>query len=259
VDARETVLTTADHDQPVRQVLLAADGAWLVSVSEGGKVVVVERESGRFVRVLRDVCDTVLGAAVSDDGETIAIAGGDLLVHVFSGEMKQHTLRGAHGAFQAIAISPDARRLVAGSSGGAIYLWDLETGERQFRLTEPGASVVTVGFDASGEQIVALDANGQVSLWDLGNGAPRRRSFDPNVSEIREIAIDPDGRWLVCGGREAISVIDMTRREPVCQAIERDPSDPATPHMIAVSADRRAIAIGRADGRVRVIAVPRSR
>jgi WD40 repeat protein len=227
-----------------------------VTVSEDGKVVIVERDDGRFVRLMRDVCSTLLDAAVSDDGEMIAVACDDLLVRVYRDDDVRHTLRSSRGAFQAIAFSPDRRRLVGGSQGGAIYIWDLETGERLHGIVDAGASIRTVGFDASGNRIIALDESGRVSVWDLDEQPIRRRAFDPGVDGLGDIAIDPDGHRLICVGSREIAVFDLATLERIGEPMDVIESDPRTPGMVTTSPDGGLIALGRADGRVRVVVGP---
>jgi WD40 repeat protein len=82
---------------------------------------------------------------------------------------------GRSDPYTAIAVSPDGRRVVAGTSSGTIHLWDLPAGEwdrsRLSWQTGQLGLVTALAFSPDGSRFVSGADDGTVIIWD-----PRRRA-----------------------------------------------------------------------------------
>lgn len=87
--------------------------------------------------------------------------------------MPIHTLR-QPGEFSTIqswsqsALSPDGKFAVAGSTNGAIFVWNLATGKLQTKLQSHKTGVCGIGWSrggTSGQQVASLDRKGSLILW----------------------------------------------------------------------------------------------
>jgi WD40 repeat protein/tetratricopeptide (TPR) repeat protein len=111
------------------------------------------------------------------------------------------------GSLEALALSPDGRTLVTGTSQpyqnrGEAILWDAVTGEllRKFSFEAP---VLGVAFSPDGRTLAAGSgmpqaARGEVRLWDVETGELRRTLSHP--AAVRVVLFSPDGHTLATAG-----------------------------------------------------------
>jgi WD40 repeat protein len=83
----------------------------------------------------------------------------------------QHLMTLKHqNQVQQVAVSSNGQLLAAAEMGGAITLWDLETGEpkRTFRLNDRDCAALALSRD--GKTLAAAGAQGNVAIWDIASG-----------------------------------------------------------------------------------------
>ncbi len=110
-----------------------------------------------------------------------------------------------------LAISPDGKLLAMASGGGALQLWDFETGEFLEMLVGHSASVNAVAFSDCGRTLASGSTDQTVRIWNV---ATRRelmqlRSHESDLGEVWALAFSPSGDRLIAGGSK--SVIWATR------------------------------------------------
>src|SRR5439155_8689464 len=84
-------------------------------------------------------------------------------------------------AVTALALSPDARRYLAGGNDGALRLWQLATNKEVKRLQGHSARVRGVAFFPGGRRAVSVSDDRTVRVWDL---PPDRKSTRLNSSHV---------------------------------------------------------------------------
>jgi len=176
------------------------------------------------------------GLAWSPQGDALAVADRDGTVQLLDGRtgLVRTTLKGAVNPAMTVVFSPDGRTIATRTWGGAIALWDTETGKPTFGpcYTEirtlafsPRSSVVALGrvgvtildrsgalqgtignnreiktlaFSPDGRTLAVLDRDNNLELWDLSGGwsprAPAARARPEG--EIHCLAFLPDGTLL---------------------------------------------------------------
>ena len=120
------------------------------------------------------------------------------------------TMHETSGCAQAVAYSPDGRRLATGSGKagdrepGAVRLWDAATG--QLLWTAPGLAgqLTSVSFSPDGRQLVSSSlprgpTRGQVTIWDSASGKPIRSCSEPTNGAMFA-AYSPDGKRIAAAG-----------------------------------------------------------
>ena len=70
-----------------------------------------------------------------------------------------------------VAFSPDSRRIVCGSLGGTLKLWDAETGQETLTLKGHLRDIRTVAFSPDGRRIVSGGRGGTLKVWDASRVA----------------------------------------------------------------------------------------
>ena len=112
--------------------------------------------------------DDVAGIALSPDGKTLATASERGTLELWNTDTGKSTalLRGVLLGLHSAAISPDNRRVAAGSNGlEAIKIWDLESHEEVATLAGKGSLFLTTAFSPDGNTIGARNYNGVLHLW----------------------------------------------------------------------------------------------
>ncbi|XP_077466857.1 protein Atg16l2-like [Stigmatopora argus] len=65
-----------------------------------------------------------------------------------------------------VAVSPDARYVAAGSTDGAVYVWNVSAGTLEARLGDKhSAPISAVCWSTSGEYVASVDKKGRAVLW----------------------------------------------------------------------------------------------
>ena len=104
----------------------------------------------------------------------------------------RYTLPGHRRVVEALACSPDGRRLASGGWDGTVKMWDI--GTRRMLWSRP-CSVPTLAFSPDGSLLA-----GGSAVWDAATGTPFRVRGDhgvgPPPSAAAGTAFSPDGRTL---------------------------------------------------------------
>ncbi|WP_117212172.1 helix-turn-helix domain-containing protein [Allorhizocola rhizosphaerae] len=114
-------------------------------------------------------------------------------------------LIGGPGVMQAVALTPDKRRLAAAGLDRTIRLWDITRPKKPVSLAPPlrGAedTIYSLAFSPDGRILAAGSGDKTVHLWDLSD--PREPAFMVRLigptALIYSVAFSPDGRTLAAG------------------------------------------------------------
>ncbi|HEY6139633.1 MAG TPA: WD40 repeat domain-containing protein [Thermoanaerobaculia bacterium] len=153
------------------------------------------------LQTFHDQPSTVWTIAFSPDGKLLASGGNDALVRVWDVERGAllHTLRGHKRIVWNVAFSPDGRTLASGSYDFTIRLWDVPSGQQRKVITGHTETVVTLEYTPDGRLVSGSDDK-TARLWDA-NGNPLR-VFEGSAEHVQALAVSPDGKWLITGGRD---------------------------------------------------------
>src|SRR5262249_6529586 len=115
----------------------------------------------------------------------------------------EHTQRPGVFSVEALAFSPDGKRLVTAGST-TVKLWDVGTGKSAGSFDDPRWAVHAAAFSPDGKTLAAQDAGGVVYLWDVP-AATSLTSFHAHASDEQRCAtvvFTPDGKQLLTGGKD---------------------------------------------------------
>jgi WD40 repeat protein len=185
-----------------------------------------------------------------------------------------HTdLAGDIKQMDASAVSPDGTRVAVGGSGrigpdaygGMAIIWDLESGEQLYHVTEPSPRVASMEFSPDGQRLMLRGVDGSVRLWDaLRGGEPvvlrttcrpiEATSFLPHAGII--LAGCESGTIEACDVATGSCNPAALRRVPELSALAVHPDG----DRVAIATRSGAITIAdfRTGDRIQVIDVPRS-
>ncbi|KAJ0022526.1 hypothetical protein NQD34_010016 [Periophthalmus magnuspinnatus] len=119
------------------------------------------------------VPDRVTGLDLSSDCQLLLGCCRDDALHLFDlrGRGFSHTCLQADGFScgsdsNKAVLSPDRGLVAGGSSDGAVYIWNVSSGQVQTRLTEPhSSSLWGVSWSVSGRYFVSVDKRRRAVLW----------------------------------------------------------------------------------------------
>jgi WD40 repeat protein len=115
----------------------------------------------------------------------------------------------AHGV-ESVALSPDGRSVLTGSSDRTLMLWDVATGKLLRTLHGHSDRVKTVAFSPDGRSVLSGSWDKTAKLWDAATGR-LVHTFKGHSGTVDSVAFSPDGRNGLSGSEDkTIKLWDMT-------------------------------------------------
>ena len=140
------------------------DGKQLVTSSNDRTVNFWDLDSGKIIRTIDGYQGAVIGVAVSPDGKWLATTSGDddpvKLWNLQQINQPAHTFDTRDGFVPHVAFSPDSRYLVVPSWSGAVFVFDVASGDEILHFTNVGG-VNCAAFSPDGKNL-ALATNGNL-------------------------------------------------------------------------------------------------
>lgn len=111
-------------------------------------------------------------------------------------------LRGATDNIRCVAISPDGRRIAAGSMDLTVRIWELDNPKSPpIEFKGHGGSIQSVAFLSGGTVLLSAGDDGTVRLWNAKTGSARA-TLNPEVGRVVAVAHCPITRRLAFAGQE---------------------------------------------------------
>jgi WD40 repeat protein/tRNA A-37 threonylcarbamoyl transferase component Bud32 len=165
------------------------------------------------------------------------------------------SLRGLTGATQAVAFSPDGRRLAvargfAGRESGAVLtVLDMETKRPVWQVAERGVHVLSVAYSADGRTIATgcggfnnYSESGFVRLRGASDGGALGGPISSAPGGALSAAFSRDGRRIAYGSRDIVEIRDIS--SPKRQLVHQLRKHVNFVYAVAFSPDGRRMATG---------------
>lgn len=178
----------------------------LVAATEKS-VLILNLTDGKEVKKWDNLPAKPLTVAGSRDGTQVAVGLADHSVHTFDiAQGKEiQTLNGHLGPVQSIYYTTSGD-LATGSTDKTVKVWDLATGTAKKTLNQE-APVTAITQTREG-RLITGDSGKNFKIWSLPDG--KVEANGTGTSEIRTLAISPDGTRLVVGGVDGRTSIHDT-------------------------------------------------
>ncbi len=125
---------------------------------------------------------------------------GSILLWDIPAKTNVGVFHGHSAVVQALAFSPDGRRLASAALDGTLRVWDVTTRRETFTLRLPNNAkdVWQVVFSPSGESLAVLDETQEVKLLDPATGGILKK-LAGHQGAINSVAFSKDGRTIITG------------------------------------------------------------
>lgn len=214
-------ITTGQEPQALRgsqlgvdSVAFSADGKLLAVGNSDNTVVLWDSSKREQARVLRGHVSAVSAVAVSRDDKVLAsaldagVAGiaRDDTIKIWDPVTGQlvRSLTGRNTG-HSIGLSNDGNRLVSGSFGSTVSLWNVSQSEAQREINVPRDSRFVpdrVALSSDGKLIAAGGRDDAIKLWDAGTGR-ELFTLTGHRKSIRDLAFSPDNKLLASASQDA--------------------------------------------------------
>ena len=173
-------------------------------------ITVWDSRTGKLLQTLKMQRDYIDDLALSLDGRMLFTASSDNTVKVFDFENGHNlfTLKGNLDGMNSVAVTPDKKYVIGGSSdifNTNLLIWELERGE-----------LITIIDDVNETNILSVTPDGsylisagwvETRIWELPGGELLQ---DLGLKGVNAAAITPDGRYLITGMQDTtIRVIEI--------------------------------------------------
>ena len=170
-------------------------GDGLVSINGKQPMRFWDLDDGRLVA--RSNLDIHDFQAVRFPADARVLVGGDNGLAIWDPDVDQPLVRvaGHHAEVRRTQFSPDGAVLATGDAAGKLALWRAGTGEQWAALDGHDEAIACMSFSATGALLATGGLEGLVKLWDPGAGR-QLATLDGHTSYVLALALTPAGDRL---------------------------------------------------------------
>lgn len=187
----------------------SADGTRCIHgrVWQTGNEYATELTDTRSGKVLLRIAGESTGVSINHDNRIVAtsVRSDTSLWNAESGQKIRTLAISGDEEIYSLAFSNDDTRLVGTGRSGALYFWDVQTGERVCTFEDHTNYVHHVAFSDDGTRLVTASGDGTARLYDSVSNARRERELQA-THDRRDSLRSSIRRWQSAGeSREAIA------------------------------------------------------
>ena len=112
-----------------------------------------------------------------------------------------YTYRGHSAQVNAVAWSPDGRRIASGSWDQTVQVWDAATGGNVFIYRGYSSYVKALAWSPDGRHIAVAGGDGTVQVWDATDGG-NIYIYRGHSAQVNAVTWSPDSRRIASGSND---------------------------------------------------------
>ncbi|KIJ61172.1 hypothetical protein HYDPIDRAFT_31474 [Hydnomerulius pinastri MD-312] len=233
------------HTNYVTAVAYLPDGRHAVSASFDKSIRKWDVRTGKLVKeLLRCHNNEIYSLSISFDGKRLASGAYGSIKVLDCVEWEVILDLSGHSQWvRCVRFSPDAKLLASAGSGGELFLWDSETGEkiRTMAGLDSTSDVWEVAFSPDGRKLASCAQDSTLRVWDVHTTEMIAGPFE---TDSYCLVFSPDGRTIACGSSNSLVVLDADTGSMVLGPLARHSS---SIRCVAYSPDGSTICTGSAD------------
>lgn len=230
------------------------NGQYLASGGEDNNITLWEIKTGKIYKVLKGHTDSISegGLAFSPDGMWLASASFDNTARIWSMQTGEtvHMLMGHSDDLANIAFSPDGQQLATSSDDKSIRLWDVNTGQPLFPVLYGHQNKVTgLRFIEDGHYLVSTGFDLTLRVWDIESGITLR-VLQGHLARVVGLT-SSEGHVFSASGDGTVRRWDISL--PYQQLVDFKSLEARS---VALAPDGHSVAVGFAEGSLRLYSLP---
>jgi WD40 repeat protein len=200
---------------PISTFAWAPCGQRIATGNPAGEVTIWNVVTGRSVATWWAHPAPVQALCFDPEGALVATGGADGKIVLWASDTGKRTTRVAEpndhpegldaamraGTPRCLGFTGGGGYLVAGLTGGGLFLWDRGSGHRLWTPPAHAGPVRTVRTAQAGLSLATAGSDGGVALWDTLTGEPLARMAG-HANPLACLATAPDGIRLASGGND---------------------------------------------------------
>lgn len=224
LEGRSLIHTLVGHSDAIDDLVVRGDGRQAVSASQDKTLKVWDLATGTLLYSLQGHSSAVTRVAVTPDWRYAASLSLDKVLKIWDllthrevstlllhreetpaattpkvGPSLEKKPRGAYGPSEsriALAITPDAKRLVAARSEQLLHICDLEQGAELHELSGHSGTITDIVISGDSKQVISSSCDATVKVWDLGDGR-EVRTLSGHSGSVTHLAITSNGARVI--------------------------------------------------------------
>jgi WD40 repeat protein len=206
------------HTNRITSSAISPDGTHGLSAGADNQLIYWDLTTGAEIW-RKDLNSPIRSIAFNPNGQSVAVGntqGNISIIDVTN--VNAPTLaafRGGQGAVLSLAYSVDATKILSGTLGGGLSLWDVASGTR-LEFVGHSQSVNSVALSPNGQYALSGSNDNTIILWNVNDGSQISTFIDSDDQQINSVTFNADSTRILSADKLGrIIVWDIAQEAPV--------------------------------------------